>query len=456
MFKAYRNPYSLRRRNTQFAVWKLLLLGVVGLVGLEFLLWLVIGLSGAQKQLTNDQGQAPEVYAYQLQPLSASGQPIPGSAAGELNVQPDWSAGYVLQGEQESSYWTVNPQGFRQVEALSEEKAPDEFRIFLVGGSAAFGQGLESNDQTIAAKLERRLGERLEQQKRSPEKYKPPVLPNWADKLEEVAKLPPQMKSGTYKVINAAVPGYASGNQLAQVALGLLSYQPDVLIVMNGYDDLLLESNADLAVLAPVTEVIEAPTQAAWQLATRPLVQFFRDTTIFRAARFYLFRPQPSLVQQSLPQATQQSNWSDYLPQDEAELENRARRYHEHMKQLIRLSAGAKIPLVLTLQPEITGLTPEGRSPEEGAIAQALPENYTTMMTTGYARLGRSHQQFQAAFPNSVKTLNHYTLFNDLSATAFTDTVNLTDAANQAIAERLYKTISNLPQLQVVPAPAQP
>lgn len=456
MFKAYRNPYSFRRKTTKFAVWKLFFFGVLGLIGLEFLLWLILGLAGEQSKLTNDQGQAPEVYAYQLQPITANGKPIPGSATGELKVQPDWSAGYVLQGEQESSYWTVNQQGFRRSEALSVEKAPDEIRIFLVGGSAAFGQGLENNDQTIAAKLERRLSERLEQQARSPEKYKPPILPNWADKLEEVAKLPPQMKPGTYKVINAAVPGYASGNQLAQVALGLLPYQPDVLIIMNGYDDLLLESDSDVAVLKPVTQIIEAPTQAAWQVATRPLVQFFRNTTIFKAARFYLFKSQPSLVQQSLPQATQQSAWSNYLPGDETELENRAQRYHNYMKQLILLSAGAKIPLVLNLQPEITGLKPEGRSPEEEAIAQELPEDYTAMMTTGYARLGKSYEQFQAAFPNSVKTLNHYTLFNDLSATAFTDTVNLTEAANQAIAERLYNTVSNLPQLQVVPAPAQP
>ncbi|MGB0561860.1 MAG: SGNH/GDSL hydrolase family protein [Spirulinaceae cyanobacterium] len=408
-------------------------------------------------KIADYKGQPAQTYAYQLQMLSPGGQPVSGRSAGQLNVQPDWSRGYALQAAQSSEYWAINPQGLRYPEPLPLEKPQGEVRVFIVGGSAAFGQGLETDEQTLAMRLEQRLRERLEQQRRSPEKYKPATLPNTAAGLQAIQSLPQQLKPGTYRVINAAVPGYASGNQLAQVALEILPYQPDAIIVMNGYDDLLLASDQDMATLTPITQLINKPLQGAGWSVIRPLVEFMRNRITFKAIQFYLLKPEPSLPQQTLPLASANADWLDYLPEDTAELEQRVSRYRQNMKQLIQLCAGAQVPLIVGLQPEITGIATDNYTPPEGAIANALPENYTTFIPEGYAQLEQSNSELGKAFANNVKVLDYYPLFNDLSAVAFSDPVNLTDDGTKALSERFYNAIAELPQLQLTPRqPTQP
>ncbi|MEM8637725.1 MAG: SGNH/GDSL hydrolase family protein [Cyanobacteria bacterium P01_G01_bin.54] len=419
-------------------------------------MWVVLVLTGERAKLASYKGQPADVYAYQLQMLSPNGKSVSGRSTGQLNVQPDWSMGYRLKDEQNSNYWAINPQGFRAPEPLPREKPPGEVRIFLLGSSATFGQGLKADEQTIARRLEQRLQARLAQQKQSPEKYKPTTLPNTAAGLQAIQSLPRQLKSGTYHVINAAVPGYASGNQLAQVALEILPYQPDVIVVMNGYDDLMLASDQEMAILEPITQRIEKPLQSAWQSVTRPFLEFIRNTRTFKAIQFYLLKPQPSLPQQALPLASANADWLDYLPEDGADLDERVQRYRQNMKQLIQLCAGARVPLIVSLQPEITGIDVDNYTSTEAAIASTLPENYQTLIPEGYAQLELSNNELEKAFPNNVKILNYYPLFNDLSAAAFTDPVNLTDDGTKALSERFYNAIAELPQLQVIPSQPQP
>ncbi|NEO86428.1 MAG: SGNH/GDSL hydrolase family protein [Spirulina sp. SIO3F2] len=452
MFRTYRNPYTFRRKKRDRQVWKTILWLFVALVGVEVAVWLVLTLAGQRIKLANYHGQPADIYAYQLQTLNSEGKPISGHRTGQLQVQPSWPTGFALQNEQSSEYWTINAQGFRYPETLTQEKPPEEIRIFLVGSSTAFGQGLGADDQTIAARLERRLQERLEQQKRSPEKYKPTVLPTTAEGLQKIKDLPQRLKPGSYRVINAAVPGYTSGNQLAQVALEILPYQPDAIIVMNGYDDLMLSSEQDIALLQPITQRLERPMHGAWQSLTRPMRQSIRNTNTFKAVQFYLLKPQPSLLEQSLPLAEPSAQWQNHLPADTSELEQRIVRYRQHMKQLIQLCAGANVPLVIGLQPELTGITVENRQPAETAIATTLPEDYAQIIQAGYGQLNEVNKILGKAFPKNVKVLNHYRLFNDLSAVAFIDTVNLTEDGTKAIAERFYNAIAQLPQLQSAPA----
>jgi len=104
-------------------------------------------------------------------------------------------------------------QGFRRIEDVAQPKPDGTYRVFLMGGSAAYGLGAGApfpdvsirNDQTIDAKLEQRLrdavpGKRVE-------------------------------------VINAAVTAYWTHQHLIYLLEHLLDYDPDLIIFMDGIND---------------------------------------------------------------------------------------------------------------------------------------------------------------------------------------------------------------------------
>jgi hypothetical protein len=177
------------------------------------------------------------------------------------------SLGYSLVENQQHKFWQINAQGFRDRDPLPLVKPQNEIRIFLLGNSTAFGYGSSSNSKTISDQLETRLQQRLEQQQTTPEIYQsdlpltdtkqPKKLANppKAKQQENLAK-PPKIKPGKYRIINAAVPGYASGNELAQIALQVLKYQPDLIIMLDGYQDLMLPSDRK-ATHIPVAQVAQ-------------------------------------------------------------------------------------------------------------------------------------------------------------------------------------------------------
>jgi lysophospholipase L1-like esterase len=104
-------------------------------------------------------------------------------------------------------------QGFRRADDVSKIKPPNTYRIFLMGGSAAYGLSsgppfppvIITNDQTIDYKLEHLLQ---------------PLFP---DKHIEV--------------INAAVTAYWTHHHLIYLHETLLDYDPDLVIFLDGIND---------------------------------------------------------------------------------------------------------------------------------------------------------------------------------------------------------------------------
>jgi lysophospholipase L1-like esterase len=104
-------------------------------------------------------------------------------------------------------------QGFRRTSDVSKAKPPNTYRVFLMGGSAAYGLSsgppfppvIITNEQTIDYKLERLLQ---------------PLFP---DKHIEV--------------INAAVTAYWTHHHLIYLHEKLLDYDPDLVIFLDGIND---------------------------------------------------------------------------------------------------------------------------------------------------------------------------------------------------------------------------
>ncbi len=80
--------------------------------------------------------------AYRLQFLTQNEKNIEGLFnQGDLVVSRSSSFGYQLVANQKAKFWEINAQGFRDSADVPLTKPKNEIRIFVLGGSTAFGYG---------------------------------------------------------------------------------------------------------------------------------------------------------------------------------------------------------------------------------------------------------------------------------------------------------------------------
>jgi hypothetical protein len=450
MFKSRRRTYRKSRPSVPLLV--ILLAIPLALILLELLAWLLVGITGNSANLAAYEGQPPIVTAYSLKFVSQTKQPYDGSSnRGHLAAQRHLAMGYTLVGNQNSEFWRINEQGFRDNDPVPLEKPNNEIRIFLLGGSTAFGQWNPNNQATVASWLEARLNERIAQQKRSPEKYRPVPLPVYKPEREKALTLPPQLREGQYRVINAAVPGYASGNELAELVFQILPYNPDAILVLDGYTDLMLPSSQWATDIPHEEAFLDNALAHLSTHITGQLKQAIADTSLVKSINYWFLKPKPSASQRSLVVTEQAGSLEQHLAGDSTELKRRVIRYGDRIGQMVRLTSGAQIPLLVALQPEVTGRPNDKLSPKERDVLNELGPIYKQRVQAGYVELTQVMQKLQEAFPNNVKTLNFYKLDQDLPQETFYDAIHLTEEGNKVLAEQFYRTLTNLQKLQVTP-----
>lgn len=419
----------------------------LALVGLELLLRLIVGATGKTAELNAFEGEPLNLTAYRLKFLDQQGKPFDGlTDHGQLTVKRSPVLGYRLVGNQQNSAWKINEQGFRADQPISTDKPKDEVRIFLLGGSAAFGQLSSNNQATIATQLESRLNQQVAAQKANPNKFRPDTLPYFADELEKALKLPPRIRETRYRVINAAVPGYTSGNELAQLALEVLPYKPDAIVLINGYSDLLLPSNQDAVDVPQVEALLESAPRHLMTSWGKQVNDFFNQFYLVKGFQYWIARPHTAFKQLIPPGETPVQ---DRLTTDTQELERRSDRYRQNLQQASRLATAAKIPLFVALQPEVSTRAgkPAGREKE---ILNQLGSRYPQQIQAGYGKLQGAIEQVKRDTPG-ISTLNLAEALNTTQGEVFQDAIHLTDSANGAISNRLYDAI--VPKLHLQPKP---
>jgi hypothetical protein len=448
-----------RRRLPLF--WTLVSL-LLSLAILELVTRIFVDLSGKRSEFAQAKNQLDTTAAYRLKFVNEAGQPYQTSdSKGVLVAQRSLSVGYQLAKNQSSQYWQINDRGFRDSETIPQAKPEDEIRIMLLGGSTAFGYGSSGNEVTLSELLEKRLQERVRQQIKSPQLYhsntpvpapKASAATKEADKpLQPAQPKPLKIKQGNYRVINAAVPGYASGNQLAQLALQMLNYKPDLVIVLDGYTDLMLSSSEKAIDLPELQNYLEARPNDVKSYLSQVLQPLDDKSYLVKIAKDkWLDAPDPDKTTSFLLTESSE-NLVRYLPQDEAELQARVERYAQNQKQILTLCAAAKIPLITVLQPEITGRNPSKLTPQEGSIATQLGRSYINKMKDYYPEFVAASQQLAKIYPYNVKAVNLYPLDDNYPTPTFIDEIHLTDEANQSLADQLYYAISGFPKMQVIP-----
>ena len=139
------------------------------------------------------QGQGGD---YALSFYNSNGQKI-SEQHGTLKLKLDPFTIYANYPKQTSASYSINSDGFR--DTYTTNPAPEQLAIVL-GGSAAFGQGLSNNNDTFAS---------------------------------HISRLNPK-----YHVINAGTVGFLSGQELSQMIHVLDRFSPSVYIVFDGWNDL--------------------------------------------------------------------------------------------------------------------------------------------------------------------------------------------------------------------------
>lgn len=429
--------------------------GVAGLISLEIGARIFLTMTGKAIQVEDGQGLPANFVAYRPKFVTSKGQTYDGlPTQGSLKLQQDVGVGYRPQGQQKTKLWQLNDEGFRDQDTLPLAKPKGEIRIFVLGGSVAFGQGLPSNDQTISYFLEQRLQARVKQQRQSPQKYRPDVLPYFKPSRDKLLQLPPKLREGNYRVINVAVPGYTTGNSLAQLALEILPYQPDAIVMVGGYDDMLLPSDQTAATV-PDTADFEhnawGHLLSTWRNRGQ---QWLRGIYLIQLVRSVTPHREAQIAQQALPTRIAPNSLAAYLPANEKETKARLERFQNQQKNLVRLSGGMGIPLVVAIQPEISGMTPEQMSPSEKDLVKVLggDRNYIQKVAAIYPDYFRAIKGIEKAYPNSFKALSFYRLNEKFPKPVFNgDPIHLTVGANQEIAEQIYYGLLDLPKMQVIP-----
>ncbi len=409
--KIYPYSYALgqRRQNwwRRLILWILVILPVVVLVS-ELSLRLATGWLGLEQVAGNHKD-----YAYSLS-RSKNGF--------GLQVAYHASLGYVLT-PQQGKLWQINDQGLRSDVAVSKQPAKGLTRLFLLGNSTAFGYGAPSNSQTLAVQIEQALNQIVAKQ-RQELANQPPV--------DEFDPNPPPrpkavVKDTQFQVINAAVPGYASGNQVSLMAHQIVSLRPDGIILLGGYEDLRLPSSQVIAQIAPIEGILSDPSAYARQQMLSGLGQWFNSLYLVRLVR-KLAGLSPVLPP---PLSSYQVFDGSELSTEPKEIQARVQRLQQNWRRIVLW----RIPTLLVLQPEITA------QPQQIAKLSALSPTYRERLVQN---LPYWQKLDLAPLPPQAKFVDMSSIFNAYPDLAFSDPIHLTPAGNQFLAQAIANQVLSL------------
>ena len=447
--KSY-SPYSSKARSRKKTIPLPLLIASVPLaiIGAELLLRLIVGASGKAGELAGYFGEPASISDYRLQVNTSAGKPVSGIAWGELKVRPSAVAGYELMPNQKTNTVEINSQGFRANQTIPLAKPANEVRILLVGGSAAFGTLTPDNGATIASLLETQLNQQVKDQQANAKNFRPDVLPYFADEMEKALKLPSKIREGQYRVINAAVPGYLTSNVQSQLSNQLLDYQPDVVVLIDGYSDLLVPSDRPAATLSSADNLLSDANGHFLSSLSNNFNGLLNQLYLLKAWNAWIIKPNPkSELLADVSNAT--GSLTDRLSTDSAEIQKRIDRRTRALEGISKLTASRKIPFIVGIQPEVSQL--KSPSSYETKILSDLDNRYPKLIQDQYAKLIQSQKTVNGITSLSFQDSMNKPLITKGDIRLFDDAIHPRSLLIKSIATTIQTTIG--PQLQVQPKP---
>ena len=450
---SYSSSYGRSSKKKSIPLLWILALIPATLVGLELLLRVGVSMTGKEADLSGFGGEPSRISAYRMRPMTQDGQAIAGLSPGTLQVRSSGLTGYELVPNQsakiplsQTELFHINEQGLRAVEPVAVKKPTGDVRVLLLGSSTAFGTLSSANEGTIARSLETQLNQQVQDQKNNAKQFRPDVLPYFADEMEKALKLPPKIRPGQYRVINAAVPGYLTSNALSQLSSQLLDYQPDVVVLIDGYSDLLVKSDRSVATLGVIDQSLTNATGYFFGSLGQGVADLWNQLYLVKITNAWLMAPNPK-SELLADVSNAQGSLVDRLSEDSAEVGKRVDRRTRALEKMLQLTSSRKIPLLVGLTPELSHRkTP---TPNEKKLLESLGDRYPKLIQAQYTQLLDAQKKLPGLTP--VLLQDAVASLTSKDQQAFVDAVHLTDNANAAIAKSLISAIA--PTLYVEPKP---
>ncbi len=318
-----------------------------------------------------------------------------------------------------------NAQGFRRETNVSVEKPDGTVRIFLMGGSAAYGAESVypevagstpiSDHETIDYFLEQRLNR--------------------------------EDPSHRWEVINAAVKGFLLHEDLARLVSVVLGFHPDAVIFMDGVNDMtqIVKAGADYDPysLTPLQEQFDDLTNPRGFRSLRVMAETWlaRNSALYRVLRDRAGRRNFRKTREERVRANRQEMTAEERHQFDVIWSHRD--YYRHkVRQIHRVLSLDGIVDVFALQPTIR-LTKKRFTGNEPQIAEF------DRAVAGPLELS----VYRALYPEIAKQLREDTegyrfvdltnAFDSIDVQTFTDDCHLTPAANRIVADRLFDAIKS-------------
>ncbi len=277
----------------------------------------------------------------------------------------------------------LDARGFRGP-GFEARKPPGVTRVILTGGSVAFGWSVRVAD-TISVRLEARLNERAAGLRR-------------------------------YEVVNAGVIGFVAAQEMVLYATELFEYDADVLVALNGWNDL------ERARVAPPDRPLQPGLFAALdETADRafdPLERVLGWSAAFRGVKRKIARARDARDAETRRRpGGAAAIHPDAIPH-----------YARSVRFLARAARASGTRPILCLQPELFSKSPH--SPKEADIAKRHSEH--AIFKDNYAHFADAARAAAAA--EGARFVDGRKAFDGLAETMFLDAVHPTAAGNDLLA----------------------
>ena len=273
---------------------------------------------------------------------------------------------------------------------VKHEKELGEYRIFILGGSVAKGFGATSSNKSYHQILE--------------------TLLNKDAQRSEIR---------SYNVVSAGRLGYVSAQELILLQMGVLEFKPDLVIHLNGANDILT-----------VTQYQEPPGYPFYHQSLKRSLQAVKvsktiDETISKSAILSELEAMFKKYRKSNPEIT---------------AHNIARHYRRNMTQSIQLLNANNIPGLIILQPLLLGKK-ELVGKEEASIKKLSQNNRHIWLST-FGKLELSLNEISEK--TGIPWKNFRGVFDDQQEEVFGDTIHLNDRGQRLLAKALLPLVEKL------------
>ncbi len=280
-----------------------------------------------------------------------------------------------IQPNQHLNTININSLGFRGPE-FTKEKPENTFRIIMVGGSTTFGMGATSDNTTIPAYLQKKFDDLILDKK--------------------------------VQVINAGIIAQQSNAEVYDIKNRLVSYNPDLIIVYDGYNDSFYVGVGEITVSKSVSNIT----------STNSIKDFIKQNLNFYRTPFVIYQLGWDRFQAS-------SLTGDVITKNTEAWNNR-------WKNLCEFGKGEGFDTIVTIQP-ILGTGNRHLFPTEEHIAKDFKQVKTREIE---AELAKSLTDLN---PSCTKTADLRNVFDNTTQPIFYSGAHITDYGNEIVAQKLFE-----------------